>query len=342
MKRINPTVLAHAVALALFFVSVGACAQSDPPPDFSIEIIGKRLPPEDPPNTDPGRPSGLVGGISIPSLLDLPSRNVDKPVADDNSNKPKTCKPEGGAPDATPASPNPVIIATGEKYKLETDIRAGSTYGLALNRTFRSFLPVNVTPMFGPKWMSEYDYPKLKASVGCTYNAEWGCVPNSVVVYCPDGAHYTYNRVALQSLNYTVRGSSAMGTMMYDPGSGWNLHKDKKIAAYDTNGVIESIMTDGGTTLLQFFYGADPFKPASVANAVGQTISFTYTNGKVTAVTDPAGGVWTYAYNANNMLSSITTPGVNPDIRTYLYEDTNVQFLSGISINGVRYSTFRP
>ena len=42
------------------------------------------------------------------------------------------------------------------------------------------------------------------------------------------------------------------------------------------------------------------------------------------------------------MLASVTSPGASPDVRTYHYENSaDRQLLTGISINGVRYSTYK-
>ncbi len=42
------------------------------------------------------------------------------------------------------------------------------------------------------------------------------------------------------------------------------------------------------------------------------------------------------------MLETVTSPGSPPDVRTYYYEDSrDPKLLTGISINGVRYSTYR-
>lgn len=77
-----------------------------------------------------------------------------------------------------------------------------------------------------------------------------------------------------------------------------------------------------------------------ITDAVGRTVTFGRTNNRVTTVTDPAGRAWTYAYNANGMLSGVTSP--NADIRSYHYESTAAWwYLSGISVNGTRYSTYK-
>lgn len=64
----------------------------------------------------------------------------------------------------------------------------------------------------------------------------------------------------------------------------------------------------------------------------------------MTQIIDTNGQVWQYAYNANNMLVRVTAP-MDPaseapaDYRKYLYENAAPTLLTGIKINGVRYST---
>lgn len=55
------------------------------------------------------------------------------PTYENNSNIDNDC--QSGAPQSTN---NPVVIATGEKHKTETDFLSQGEYGLGLERTYRS------------------------------------------------------------------------------------------------------------------------------------------------------------------------------------------------------------
>ncbi len=82
-------------------------------------------------------------------------------------------------------------------------------------------------------------------------------------------------------------------------------------------------------------------KLTTITNLVGQQVTLTWTGNRVTSVSDPASNVWNYAYNAGGMLQTVTSPGAAPDIRTYHYEvAADPTLLTGISINGTRYSTY--
>lgn len=278
--------------------------------------------------TSNGPASG--SGANGPGPKDPAPPNTEKPASDKNTSP--AC--------SNPATGSPVVIATGEKYKSELDIVSGSEYALALSRTYRSFN--TSATMFGPKWLSQYDYPALNYS-GCYRHPDYGnlCIPTQVVFVMPDGSIYTYKRTsAYGGLGFRTNNSTALGTLVYDPYGGWTLYKDKLTYTFSTTGVIQRIASKGNATVLQFVYGADPYKPIRVVNNPGQTLEFTWLNGRVVKVKDPTGSEWNYSYNANGMLVSAASPGTAPDVRAYLYENSDPTLLTGITINGVRYSTY--
>jgi RHS repeat-associated protein len=295
---------------------------------------------------------GGAGGPARPGHQDDHVRPpVEGPTGDPNAQPDK--QPDVQPPSANnnsstedcgqnPSGTKPVVFATGEKFKKEQDFIAGGMAGLDLERTYRSF---NTNAgMFGPKWMSSYDWPALNPS-GCYKHPDYGnlCIPTQVVLTLPNGASYTYTRLASGTgLTYKVSNSAAMGRFVYDPYGGWTLTADRKTSTFSSAGVIQRIKTVGGGTVLQFTYGTDPYHPTRVTNAAGQYVDFTWTGGRVTSIRDPAGNVWSYGYNlTTGMLTSVTSPGSSPDIRTYHYENTNdSKLLTGISINSVRYSTY--
>lgn len=107
----------------------------------------------------------------------------------DKDGKPKTCGNANNEP-AT-ASANPVIIATGEKYKNETDFVSFNRYGLSLQRTYRSMRQSG--KLFGPYWLSNFDLPRLTIpSYSCPVTDEGGvCMPANVTLTESDGAIFS-------------------------------------------------------------------------------------------------------------------------------------------------------
>lgn len=281
----------------------------------------------------PTRTDGGGGRTATPPARDPSPEQTEEPASEANTSA-ESC----GGDNGNPSTGNPVIIATGEKHKTELDFSAGSSYGLDLRRTYRSF---NTTAkMFGPKWLSSYDHGVLQFS-GCYKHPDYPnrCFPTSIVYVEPDGRTYKYTRT-IGELTYAVRDAAATGTLTFD-GLGWVLFKNKINYSFSSGGVIQQIYDNGGVALQSFAYDMGGSRPTRITNRAGQTIQFTWTGTRVTKVTDPAGNEWNYAYDANGMLITVTSPGTSPDVRTYHYEDAaDRTLLTGISVNGVRYSTY--
>jgi RHS repeat-associated protein len=346
--QVNPiTVFANvitAMTVAWFATSASAGALDDGPPRLKddgsgtirIVIVGQRPPtltlaPIPPPR---GGSGGWRGGF-------LGNTGGHQGGGGDPApeNKPADPKDNSDDPECTR---NPVIIASGEKYKDELDFQSIGLHGLSLERTYRSR---NATgQLFGPNWTSNFDAPSLVPSTN-TVATEVGSYPDSVVITFPGGAQYTYT-IDLSDFPYAYRASenSKSGAAYYNRTSRtWTLRKDKKKYNFLAGGgVATSIDRFSGERLLTitWLYGGFT-RITRVTNLVGQQVNFTWSGNRVTQVTDSAGNVWSYGYNAGGMLTSVTSPGPNPDVRSYHYEDaSDGQLLTGISINGVRYSTY--
>lgn len=79
---------------------------------------------------------------------------------------------------------------------------------------------------------------------------------------------------------------------------------------------------------------------ATVTHTSGRAISLTWSGTKVVAITAPNGKAYGYGYNASGYLASVVYPD-SLGTRTYHYEDgAQLGGLTGVSINGVRYSRF--
>jgi RHS repeat-associated protein len=238
--------------------------------------------------------------------------------------------------DCSANSSKPVHLTTGEKFKQEDDFQSFGYYGLSMSRTYRS--QSTAGRMFGQHWLSTYDAPRIASTGGTVCNADKQCVPKIPVITQADGSVYTFNTTEFGI--YSVKNSAAMGTLAYDPDlKTWSLTRDKRNYNFDSRGFLQNVTTMFGQILLSYSWTAGVI--TKVTNAVGQSVQFTWQNGVVTQVTDPSGMVWSYAYNSAGMLQTVTSPGSAPDVRTYFYEDpNNASLLTGISVNGIRYSTY--
>ena len=258
-----------------------------------------------------------------------------RPASDQNSAI-DSC---GEGSSGNPSTSNPVIIATGEKFKQEQDIDDAGLYGLSLTRTYRSNAFQYL--MFGLRWVSDFEAPRIR-SIGCGRSPDYGnlCIPISIEFTDTDGSRYIYTRNASNgALEYEMRGAAESGKIRYSPYGSTTLTRNKLSFAFNTSGMPTSIR-DAAGVLRQFNYGSNLSQAQSIMSRGGRVVTLTWTNGLVTKVSHP-GGDWTYTYDGNRMLTTVTSPGPTPTVRTYHYENTSDwSLLTGISINGVRYSTY--
>ncbi|WP_174999172.1 RHS repeat-associated core domain-containing protein [Rugamonas aquatica] len=356
---------------AVFLLSlVAPPAFADDPDIQSVEIPHKKLRPFWGGDDVSGRgnfssSSGIAKGSSSagtgPADAGPAAANTVDPAATDDS---KTC----------PKTENPVILSTGEKYKDEVDFSAGGEYGLGVSRTYRSKQATG--SLFGPNWLSNLDIPRIVfTTAGCTITPDGACIPQKATVTDTDGTKFTHkfngqissltsnsalrarselmrkfaaaNGVKLaplaagDSYTYSSGGAASTGTLLYTPGSGWTLEKNHVTYYYDDSGRIQSISDDIGVGV---YYTYLTGRVSRITNTAGKFIELGWgTNSRVSTVKDASGNIWTYGYNAGGMLTSVTSPtiaGQTADLRTYHYENADPTLLTGISINGARYSTY--
>ncbi len=278
-------------------------------------------------------PNHVLRGVEPRSVTDdLAGRSSAKTgtVPANQNNKP-SC--------SNPATKNPVFLSSGEKYEEAVDFKAAGLYGMSLARSYHS----NGTGarMFGPKWSGTYDYPRLRFLGTCSAPPDYPhiCRFSSIVFTDPTGSSWTYTKGTNNI--YKVRNAASTGTIQYDlDGEQIVLTKGKETFFYDLSGRIQLVAGLGGSGLEFSYSSPHSATPSSVTNSIG-TIAFNYSNGRVSSIIDTAGNTWSYSYNANTMLSSVTAPGPNPDVTTYHYENAgDISLLTGISINGSRYSTY--
>ena len=195
MKRFEPgkrTALLCAVVLTAWVFTADATTDDGTPPPRAadgggggsaggdprggVTVVGKKQDPDPPPEPrnptppwrapsigaggesgggNPGKSPPHLGAGGEPGSGNPGKSQKDNPASDQNTAPSCASNPKTG---------QPVVIATGEKYKDEPDFAAGSAYGLGLTRTYRSY--TTRASMFGPKWLSTYDYPKL-IRTGC-------------------------------------------------------------------------------------------------------------------------------------------------------------------------------
>jgi RHS repeat-associated protein len=232
-----------------------------------------------------------------------------------------------------PSTCGPVKLSTGEKLKNEVDFSTGGLHGVSLVRTYRGTGSTGTA--FGTAWRSNIDSIKLVNSTATCRRVDDIAWPCSISLIEPDGTRYFYSFDGVDS--YSVRGSASTGTLIRFLEGTTTLRRGYYVYTFDVSGNLTALDNVGSTRLLTYSYQSG--RVSTITNTVGKTIGLTWTNGRVSSVTDPGGNVWSYSYNADGMLSQVTSPGPNADTRTYHYESGG-SLLTGISINGVRYSTY--
>lgn len=250
--------------------------------------------------------------------------------------------PSLGDSKITQATCNPVLIATGEKYKNETDFVSQNISGLSLVRTYRS--KNSSGTMFGPNWLSNLDYPSLTLSE--PFRSWSGAtLYRNVVITRPDGSKYSYRVGYIDDGNgdgawYNASGAGA-GQLVYEFGD-FSLTDNGRTYTYSSGGGLYLITEANGNTLTYNYQSRTELRIASNTGLWIQLSSGA--NGRVNKVRDPAGNEWRYEYNTAGMLTKVISPGTSPDIREYHYENGSAlngyNLLTGISKNGVRYSRY--
>jgi YD repeat-containing protein len=356
MRKVMPPMLLLACLLGTHAVVVAEEMQS-------VTITGKR-------------PISWWEVVDMRQARDSLAESYAKDIRSDPREGPrdgKTTNPAAqGGSKITCTTDNPVVITTGEKILPENDFQAGGAYGLGLRRVYRS---KNATgSMFGPQWLSNIDHPRLIQDTNKYCYTNGNCVPKTVTHTRPDGTKFVYtlviesgntdseliteakkrraaagettNAVIGASYDYLVKtsptssdGAQSTGVITYFYNTRWELARLREFYTYSATGYIQSYSDSLGAKTT---FGYQGTKVVSITSPAGKALVFGYgANGLVNSVKDPAGYFWTYEYNSNNMLSKMISPGTTPDVREYLYESpVSATLLTGLKINGVRYSTY--
>lgn len=254
------------------------------------------------------------------------------------------------------ATPDPVLIKSGNKFKVEVDW-AGDQAEMPLNitRTYnRSWTGQGV---FGTNWPSVFDY-KLAFYIDTQRFGD--AIPVNTPVPSPNGAASGLTRI------YVDRPDGSRFTFTYKPirqrwedtkpesvawlvrkaTNLWELHnEDQSVETYNDNGHVLSVKNQFGIGWT--FAYLSSYRVDTVTHTSGRILKFTWgSSPRVDAIADPAGGVYGYSYTSQGgMLSTLTKPGVDRSGKalqtwTYHYEDGDRVSLTGISTDAGRYSTY--
>ena len=234
----------------------------------------------------------------------------------------------------------PIHIGTGNKYLPESDYTTSGLYPLSITRSYNSQLFDDAHTGFS--WRLSW----LNQSISSVSTSQ-------VSVKRPDGKSYIFNLInnvwtpdvdvtdKLESLTDT---SGALTGWRYTSATG-------EIEIYSSIGNLTSYSNRAGWTWSVITIPTGP----AISDPLGRTFKFSYQSwpmSRIATLTNPAGGIYNYAYDANNNLASVTYP--DGKTKTYLYGEaanvsatpnTGVNYanaLTGIiDENGARYATYR-
>jgi len=216
---------------------------------------------------------------------------------------------------------NPCDPSTGFKYQPEIDFNGV----LPLTRKYNSGYLKNVG--FGRGWRTRY-HKELSRYVGANYLY--------VIEGSGRGERWT-------KLNGVWQGDADSDYALNEQPDGsfiLTMNNGGK-EFYDSTGKLQITEDSQGS---QTDYNYVDGKLSQVTNQYGQAITFTYSNDFITQVTDTLSNEYSYEYDANSNLISVTHPATDSDSaqRFYHYENEDFQnHLTGVTDeNNVRYSTF--
>ncbi|WP_162578390.1 RHS repeat-associated core domain-containing protein [Variovorax sp. PBS-H4] len=233
--------------------------------------------------------------------------------------------------DAGLFSGNPILPATAEKYRSETDWSDSGPAPLSVQRIYRS------------NWASYSAKPDIGLGAAWAHNhgvrlmATPALAPTAVAIAMPDGSRRSFAKPA--GASFWVANDNA-DSLEQSPDA-WTYRRadDNTTWVFDSTGKLQAKYERNGWTATYRYDGAG--RLSAVTSPFGRVLTFAYTGaGQLDTVTLPDARVLRYQYDGVGRLSSVAYP--DGKTRTFLYENAAfAQALTGIlDENGSRWATF--
>ncbi|HUT40537.1 MAG TPA: RHS repeat domain-containing protein, partial [Gammaproteobacteria bacterium] len=181
---------------------------------------------------------------------------------------------------------NPVNVATGNKVHSEIDIDSQSSR-VSFERFYNSLNAEDVG--LGVGWTSTWH---RRLEVGAF----------RLMVRDADGRGERWHDSTANQL-WVGEGDSRI--RLVESNDKFEITRENdSVETYHFTGRLSGVMSiDGVTTTLAYQDTANPDRLLAVTNSISESIVFTYTpDNHIETITDHAGNVWTYTYDANNNL----------------------------------------
>jgi YD repeat-containing protein len=219
---------------------------------------------------------------------------------------------------------NPIILATGDTFIEENDVRIpGLGSGLLLDRTWNSRWPSTQTAsqvgLFGPNWRSTYE------------ERVFGGSDNFIKYARSDGSFWSFGGL----LGNVLAPANGGASLALDSGlTQWTVtlkNGERRLFNY-TSGSLTAIIDRNGNTTQLTYDGLN--RLVTVTDPASRHLTFTYANSSsflVTGVTSDVGLSLTYTYDSQNRLSQVT----KPDLTTLTFQyDSNSNITAVLDSNG--------
>ena len=265
---------------------------------------------------------------------------------------------------------NPINIGTGNKYQAESDFAGVGPNPLRFQRYYNSHAALSDSPNGFHRFnygnsaspVRAFLDPEQKGnakamaidSIGVNWRHTYqrGVVDRStttirsVALYRQDGRILNFNNYngswdADADVNYSVTELTSSGTT-----TGWEVKTPSdSTETYNASGQLISIADRAGVVVTVTYDSVG--RVDKVTDQFGRELDFGYAAepqpgvewwedptlvNQITSVTDPAGNTYTYAYNTNGTLKSVTYPDTN--VREYRYENASFPFALTAIIDG--------
>jgi len=236
-------------------------------------------------------------------------------------------------PPTCPAEGNPINVATGNKYQLETDFGGSGDFALSLSRHYNSFKPFN--SVLGQQWRHNYERWLVVSS---TSNTPF------IQVNRHDGVTYTYT----QQNGQWVTDADVIESLVQTSNGFRLMTANNVIEDYGTSGRLLS-MTNTRNQTITLSYNATSGLLETVTDHFGRSLSFNYdVNGRFISFDDPDSNTYRYEYDAAGNLEKVIYPDSTPNDlsdnpqRLYVYENINhPSHLTGIiDETGARFASW--
>lgn len=255
---------------------------------------------------------------------------------------------KAGEKDCAVTAGNPVVFSTGNKIEEELDFASHGEANLFLRREFNKLW--TGVGIFGKNWISNFDYKLLfgTSDVNACYARPGGgtcSIGANTEIYAsrPDARTIKFIKATDGSF-YEDKPSPIARIVPQIDGSFVLYSEDHEVERYSSAGYVGSVNDDRGIGWTFSYSGTFPTR---VTHTSGRYVDLVWTGSELTAVRDPAGNYYGYAYQANkfgaglHLLAASSRPGSAPTTIAYHYEDARFPgALTGKSVNNVRYSWF--